>query len=138
RMSARDTILASIRASLGVSGREAPRRNAVADRLSGHPAGVVPERGRLPAPERAGLFAQMMEAAAGTVTAVTSIDDVPAAVSQFLRRHNLPLSVRRGSDPLLASLPWQREPALAVSEGPSDGHQLVSVSRAFGAIAETG
>src|SRR5260370_1008553 len=54
-MSARDTILASIRRSLGVSGREAPRRKAVADRLREHPDGLVPARGKLAPKGRAGL-----------------------------------------------------------------------------------
>ena len=137
-MSARDTILASIRASLGVTGQEAPRRKIVADRLSAHPAGVVPRRGQLPAPERAELFARMVEAAAGTLASVASAEDVPSAVAAFLRRHNLPPSVQRGGDDLLAALPWQREPSLEVAVGPSDGRQLASVSHAFGAVAETG
>jgi len=137
-MTARDTILASIRASLGVTGHEAPRLKEVEDRLAGHPAGVVPARGHRPPAERAALFGAMLEAAAGTLDRVASLDDVPAAVGAFLRRHNLPLAVRRGGDSLLAAVPWQNEPALDVSQGPSDGRQLASVSHAFGAVAETG
>jgi L-lactate dehydrogenase complex protein LldG len=137
-MSARDTVFASIRSSLAVNGGEAPRRKVVADRLSGHPAGVVPQRGQLPPRERIELFGRMLEGAAGSLKHVTSVDDVPAAIGEFLRRHNLPLAVRRGGDDVLANLPWQREPALEVSVGPSDGAQLASVSRAFGGVAETG
>src|ERR1051326_1800689 len=44
-MSARDLIFSSIRRSLGVSGTEATRRKAVADRLAQHPTGIVPARG---------------------------------------------------------------------------------------------
>ncbi|TMJ49312.1 MAG: lactate utilization protein [Alphaproteobacteria bacterium] len=58
-MTARDTILASIRRSLGVSGREAPRRKAVADRLREHPPGVVPARGKLAPKSRAELFPRL-------------------------------------------------------------------------------
>ena len=43
-MSARDQILAAIRRSLGVTGNEAPRRRAVADRLAGRPRGIIPAR----------------------------------------------------------------------------------------------
>jgi L-lactate dehydrogenase complex protein LldG len=46
-MTARDAILASIRRSLGVTGREAPRRKAVADRLREHPEGIVPRAASL-------------------------------------------------------------------------------------------
>ena len=137
-MNGRDTIFASIRASLGVNGHEAPRKKIVADRLSGHPAGVVVQRGNLPPKERLALFIKMLEAAAGTVSAVASVDEVPGAVGAFLRRHNLPLSVRRGGDEKLSSLPWSNEPALEISTGPSDGKQLTSVSHAFAAVAETG
>lgn len=137
-MSARDTILASIRSSLGVTGHEAPRRKIVADRIGGHPAGVVPQRGQLPDQERIALFGKMVEGAAGTLKHVMRADDVPAEIAEFLRRHNLPLSVRRGGDALLGALPWQHEPALEVTTGASDGRQLASVSHAFGGVAETG
>ncbi len=39
--------------------------------------------------------------AAGTVARVGDLAEVPAEVAAFLRRHNLPLTVRRGADPLL-------------------------------------
>jgi L-lactate dehydrogenase complex protein LldG len=137
-MTSRDTIFASIRASLGVNGHEAPRKKVVADRLSGHPAGVVPARGQLPPQERLALFIRMLEGAAGTVQAVASADEVPVAVGAFLRRHNLPLAVRRGGDERLSAIPWSSEAALEVSVGPSDGKQLASVSHAFAGVAETG
>jgi L-lactate dehydrogenase complex protein LldG len=138
QMSARDVMLASIRRSLGVSGDEAPRRKAVADRLAAHPAGVVPARGQVAPFERLALFIKMMELASGTVDVVAGAGDVPAAVAAFLRRHNLPMQVRRGEDRRLAELPWQREATLEVTIGVSDGAQLVSVSHALGAVAETG
>jgi L-lactate dehydrogenase complex protein LldG len=137
-MTARDTLFASIRKSLGVTGDEAARRAAVADRLKQHPRGVIPARGQLPAAERVRLFCQMVEAAAGSAEILKSADDVPAAVAALLRQHNLPLQVRHGDDARLAALPWSKERALEVSTGPSDGHQLASVSHAFAGVAETG
>ena len=73
---ARDTILASIRRSLGVSGREAPRRKAVADRLREHPVGVIPARGKLAPKARAELFRVMVEAAAGS-------NEIPKNAGEF-------------------------------------------------------
>jgi len=137
-MIARDLIFATIRRSLGVTGTEAPRRAAVASRLAGHPRGVVPARGELPSHERVDLFARMVEAASGTTARVGAAADVPAAVADFLRGLNLPLRVRHGDDPRLANLPWGNAPALEVSRGPSDGHDLAAVSHAFAAVAETG
>jgi len=137
-LSARDLVFASIRSALGVNGHEAPRRKEVADRLREHPTGVVPARGHVAADRRVALFADMVTAAAGSVTRVSAAEDVPKAVAEFLRRHNLPPAVRRGEDTRLAALPWEREKTLEVTLGPSDGHQLASVSHAFGAVAETG
>jgi L-lactate dehydrogenase complex protein LldG len=136
--SARATLFASIRKSLGVTGDEPARRAAVAERLKSHPRGVIPARGQLPPAERVKLFAAMVEAAAGSAEILESAADVPGAVAALLRRHNLPLQVRRGDDPRLAALPWDKERALEVSTGPSDGHQLASVSHAFAGVAETG
>lgn len=137
-MTARETIFASIRAALAVNGQEAPRKKAVADRIAGHPSGVVPARGHLPPQERLALFTKMLEGADGTFVNVSLLDEVPGAIGTFLRGHNLPLAVRRGGDARLEAVPWPNEPALEISVGPSDGTQLTSVSHAFGAIAETG
>jgi L-lactate dehydrogenase complex protein LldG len=137
-MNARDTLFATIRQSLGVTGAEAERRAAVAARLRQHPRGVIPARGQLPPAERVKLFARMVEAANGSAEILNSADDVPAAVAALLRRHNLPMQVRRGNDPRVAALPWEKERQLQVSVGASDGHQLVSVSHAFAGVAETG
>ncbi len=137
-MTARATLFASIRQSLGVTGDEPARRAAVADRLKQHPRGVIPARGQLAPKARVKLFAEMVEAAAGTAATLPSADDVPAAVAALLRRHNLPMQIRRGDDPRLAALPWGNERTLEVSAGASDGHQLVSVSHAFAGVAETG
>jgi L-lactate dehydrogenase complex protein LldG len=137
-MSTRDHVLASIRRSLGVTGREAPRRKTVSDRIAGHPSGVVPARAALPRPERVALFMSMVKAAAGSVERLAAPDDVPAAIATFLRAHNLPPMLRRGDDQRLASLPWERAGTLEVTTGRSDGHQLASVSHAFAGVAETG
>src|SRR5262249_25794207 len=137
-MAARDLILGSIRRSLGVSGKEAPRRKAVADRLAQHPAGIVPARGQLAPKERLALFRTMVEAANGSIEEIAEAGDVPSAIAALLRRHNPPQTVRRGADPRLAALPWERERALEVSIGPSDGKDLAAISHAFGAAAESG
>ena len=137
-MNARDAVFASIRRSLGVTGAEAPRRREVADRLAGHPRGVIPARGQGSATEQLVLFARMVELAAGSIARVGDLADVPAEVSAFLRRHNLPMAAQRGADPLLAALPWERAGTLDISATPSSGNALSSVSHAFGAVAETG
>lgn len=137
-MTPRELILATIRRSLGVTGAEATRRFEVATRLAGHPPGVVPKRGQLRPAARLDLFARMVEAAAGTLERAAGPADIPAAVAAFLRAHNLPLAIRRGDDPLLSTVPWERAGALEIRRGASDGTDLAAVSHAFAAIAETG
>jgi L-lactate dehydrogenase complex protein LldG len=63
---------------------------------------------------------------------------VPREVAALLRAHNLPMAVRRGDDPRLAALPWDRERTLTVITGASNGSDLVGLSYAFGAVAESG
>jgi L-lactate dehydrogenase complex protein LldG len=137
-VTSRDTVLATIRRSLGVTGAEASRRATVAQRLTAHARGVIPERGQRPPEERIALFRSMVAAAAGTSTRVKNPADVPREVAALLRAHNLPMAVRRGDDPRLAALPWDRERTLTVSTGASDGSDLVGLSYAFGAVAESG
>jgi L-lactate dehydrogenase complex protein LldG len=134
----RDTLFTSIRRSLGVTGDEPTRREEVADRLKAHPQGVIPRRGQLEPAARVELFRTMVEAASGTVDEVRRAADVPAAITAFLRAHNLPMRLRRGADARLAALPWDQERTLEIDVGPSDGNQLAAVSHAFGAVAESG
>jgi L-lactate dehydrogenase complex protein LldG len=137
-VSTRDVVLNSIRRSLGVSGGEAPRRTATDERIARHPRGLIPRRGNEPAKKRLQQFSDMVVEAHGTVQELESPEDVPAAVSAYLRSKNLPMSIRRGNDPRLSEVPWQNERTLEVTLGPSDGEQLAAVSHAFGAVAETG
>jgi L-lactate dehydrogenase complex protein LldG len=137
-VTARDQMFGSIRRALGVSGEEASRRKIVADRLADHPQGVIPERGRLPPAARVELLMRKIEAAAGSVVRLPTAAAVPAAIADYLRGQNLPLALRRGDDARLAGLPWEREPALAVTVGASRGDDLAGVSHADAAVAETG
>lgn len=137
-MNARDLVLGTIRRSLGVTGREAPRRRAVADRLATHPAGIIPRRGQGGPLERIATFVRMVEFSSGTVARVSGQAAVPAEVAAFLRRHNLPLRVQRGSDLLLGAIPWTQEGALVVDAGPPDPASLTAITHAFAGVAESG
>jgi L-lactate dehydrogenase complex protein LldG len=137
-MSAREQIFGSIRRSLGVTGNEAPRRKEAADRMAGHPRGVVPARGQGTPQERLDLFARMVEQAAGSIARVNDPADVPGEVAAFLRKYNLPMAARRGVDPRLASIPWERAGMLEITTGAPDPKMLSSVSHAFAGVAETG
>ncbi len=137
-MSSRDLVLGSIRRSLGVNGREAPRKTTIEDRIARHPRALIPARGQKPPAERMKVFKDQVEGIFATAQQLGSAEEVPAAVSAYLRSRNLPMKIRRGTDARLAEIPWDGEKTLEVSTGRSDGKQLAAVSYAFGAAAESG
>ena len=137
-MSGRDAVLGKVRRALGVSGEELERRRAVVARLSEPRPNLIPARGQLDPEARVALFTAMAEKVSASVLRLPSPDDVPGAVADHLRRHNLPQRIRTGADPAVAALPWDREPQLDRLVGPSDGSDAVALSRAYAGIAETG
>ena len=136
-MSAREAVLGKIRRSLHVDDNDSGRRAAVVARLDSAPRSVIPQRGQLPKEERIALFTAMAEKVSATVARVAADDDVPAAIADFLRDHNLPASVRMGDDTLIAGLPWERT-QVEIKRGPSDGNDPVGLSHAAAGVAETG
>jgi L-lactate dehydrogenase complex protein LldG len=137
-MSTRETVLGSIRRSLGVKGDEPARRSVVAGRLATHPRGVIPARGQGAQEAKLSLFLKMVEQSKASAEVLAGPDEVPAAVARYLRSKNLPHTVRKGADPRLAAMPWANEPALEVKAGRSEGDDLAAVSHAFAAVAESG
>ena len=136
-MTAREQILTRIR-SKTAKGDDAARRAAVEARLAQHPRNLIPQRGQGDDEHRIGVFTSMMRAVGGTVEVIADINDVPHCVADYLRGQNLPAIVRRGSDPLIATLPWHRGGALEVMEGPAIDSDRASVTHAFAGVAETG
>jgi L-lactate dehydrogenase complex protein LldG len=137
-MSARAAILAKVRAALNVGEGDAQRATLVAARLKKAPRGVIPARGQLPQAERVALFCTMAEKLSASVERVKSADAVPKAVAAYLRHRNLPASLRMGADKRLRAMPWDKQRALQVKAGASDGDDEVGLSHATAAVAETG
>ena len=135
--SARDDTLAAIRRSLGIGKSETLRRRTVEERLRDPPAGVIPARGQVSGESLVALFREEAEAALATVESVDGPAAVPQAVAAYLRRHNLPASLRMGSDFRFSKLDWEAT-ALSVTRGPSSGGDLSAVSHAEAGIAESG
>ena len=132
---ARAEIFTAVRRSLGVNGREAPRRAAIADRLANSPAGPVPARGS--GSDRLAVFQAEAERSFATFAVVAAHSDVPEEVGRFLRENNFPHRLRMGVDPVLAKMGWDAA-TFDVAIGRSFGDDATSVSRAFAAVAETG
>lgn len=134
----RSTILGTIRRALAASGDDAERQQAVATRLAEHRRNLMPARAQLPDKKRIQLFREMLTSVNATHVDVARLEEVPDAVSHFLRTHNLEPRIRMGRDGYLRGLPWHRIPALTRLEGPAEAEDECSLSRAFGGVAETG
>jgi L-lactate dehydrogenase complex protein LldG len=137
-MSAREAILGKVRGALHVEAGDAVRAAAVAARLEKAPKGIIPERGQLPDRERIALFCTMAQKLSATVERVKTADAVPKAVAAYLRQHNLPARLRMGADRRLARMPWDKQRALEVKAGASDGDDAAGISHATAGIAESG
>lgn len=135
---ARDEILARIRHSLNADGQNIDRLEAVAERLEKHQRNLIPKSAAGTAAQNVKRFREKMQAVDGTVEEVKSPAAIPEAIAEYLRNHNLPAKIRRGEDAALESLPWEKAPNLQVGTGIARKTDEVSVSRAFGAVAETG
>ncbi len=137
-MSGREAVFARIRASLGVTGEEPARREAVAERLAGAPHGVIPPERNLDRAARVGLFIRKAEGVKATVSRVATPAQVPAAVAEYLRRNNLPAMVRHGEDARLTALPWRTTPQLTLNTGRAEPEDLNGLSYADAGVAESG
>lgn len=135
-MSARDAMLVRIRRSLGVSGADASRRAAVADRLMRAPRGVVPARGQLPPEERIALFIRMARAASADVEHLAA-GEVPGVIARYLAERQFLPRLVMGADDRLAGVDWGGA-ALDVRSGNALPGDSATVSHAEAGVAETG
>ena len=134
----RDAILGKLRKSASRDGDEATARAAVEARLKGHPRGAIPARGQLDPKGRTELFAAQATAVNATVARVSALDEVPAAVADYLRGENLPTSLKMAPDPKLEACSWSKAPMLDIAYGKAHPDDQVTVTAAFAGIAETG
>jgi L-lactate dehydrogenase complex protein LldG len=108
------------------------------DRLSAHRANTIPARSQGTATEQVELFTRMALQSGATVASPSRLADVPQAVAEYLRAHNLPGEVRLGPDQELNGLPWTLAAHLRITSGVARPEDEVSLTPAFAGIAETG
>jgi L-lactate dehydrogenase complex protein LldG len=138
-MSARDSILARIRASNRRAGPvDAAQAAANVARMAAHKANLVPARASGDAETLVRRFIAFAEEVAATTHRVSRADEVPAAVAAFLARHNLPSAVVAAPDPALDAYPWASQPLLAIERRAGRPDDATSVTGATLGIAETG
>lgn len=134
-MSARNRILTKITRQVAVGAPEA-RAKAVNDRLA-TPTQTAPRpsQSRSIDSEMIDQFAAKATAADATVSRISSLDELPTALSHELRQRNMGQMVRMGDDPALAGLDWS---GLEISQGKGRIDEPATLSVAPMATAETG
>jgi L-lactate dehydrogenase complex protein LldG len=135
---AREQILAALRQ--GYSGRhESAAKVGAEARVARQGANLLPARAR-PEGRKAALstFIAMAEEASATVARVNTMIDVPNAVADFLRNHNLPMRAALAPDPALDAARWERRKTLELRKGRAEPFDEVGISLAWKAVAETG
>ncbi len=135
----RDEILGGIRRSLGRNGPvEEARAAELRARMTEHERNLVPARADLPQKEMVDLFQSMAEGVFATVARVADMTAVPGALSEYLKRENLPARVVMAPDATLDDARWESEPLLEIRRGVPEEPDMVSVTSAPAAVAETG
>lgn len=135
---ARGAIFRRLKETLQKGRDEASAEAAVAQRLADRPQGPLPARGQLPPNERLDLFVSMAEEHEATVARVSNLEAVPEALSDYLRRHNLPQEIALAEGSELAALPWDRAASLELRQGRPSAEDSATLAPAFAAIAESG
>jgi L-lactate dehydrogenase complex protein LldG len=131
-MSARENILRRIRqANESVGLRSTPEGDAAAQRLQRHPRGPLPTMNWELVPR----FKDRCSAMMSTVDEVAALNDVPAAVAQYLRANSLPASAVCW--PEFSRLDWAAA-GLRVEPRPATGEDRVGITGTFCALAENG
>lgn len=129
-MSARDNILARIGKAVG-AGYAAKGAAEIEAYLALHPRGPVP-------PQLNHLGAHFKERALRLSSDIMEVEkhaDVPAALAQYLTERHLP--IQAVCWPSLSTLPWKAA-GLDIETRQANGNDLVGITGAFCAIAETG
>ncbi len=85
-------------------------------------------------PDHITQFKEKLELGGGSLSSVENLETAASLISDFLVKENLPMQLRLA--PALQHMKWDDQ--IEVSYGRSQGSDLVSVTPAFCAIAETG
>ena len=131
-MTARDNILSRIRAAQGRSGAPSQHeRDVVAAYIKAHPQGPRPQSDWEPVAR----FCERALTLATTVDHAGSSAEAPQAVARYLEQYNLPRNAVCW--PELTELEWHAS-GINVDARATQGSDLVGITGAFCAIAETG
>ena len=126
----RQSILTQIRTSLGRNSLDAQVVKNLEARLAAPPVHKQPTLDS----NIIALFRQKVIKVGGSIELIPNAKEIPRAVLAFLEQHDLPKALVVDSH--LKTLPWSNQ--LEIAYRAAQAKDVVSVSRAFAGIAETG
>jgi len=129
-MNAREKILARIRSAQNTT-TAGTHAETIASHLTRHPRGPLPR----PPDSLVACFKERALKLSSDVLETNNRMEVPTLLARYLRERKLPM--RGVCWPSLAGLPWSAA-GLEMQSRPAKDHDLVGVTGAFCAIAETG
>ena len=129
---AREQIIGDIRRSLRRGDLPEAVQQDLRSRLSEPEQGIRPHFDQDPV-ER---FVEKLGNVSATVSRVSGVNEVAAAIGQYLEQHELDTAIVMSDDALLEQVDWPD--AWQIETRPARGTDRVSVTGAFCAIAETG
>lgn len=136
---ARSAILGRVREALGRTPEADERARArVAEWVKVPHPDFIPARGQLTAEDRIGLFIEYARAVETDVERVAGPAAIPAVVSRYLRRQNLPQKLVMAPEAALDVADWASQPLLRIRRGTADAGDAVGLTLATAGIAETG
>jgi L-lactate dehydrogenase complex protein LldG len=130
-MSARENILARIRAANKAANVTDVMDSSVADRLASPPISPLPKLDWDPE----GQFKRRCHESASTLDEIGQIDELPLAVTRYLSKNTLPTKLVCW--PEFIDLPWSAEGIQIESRG-AIGDDKVGLTGSYCAVAETG
>lgn len=135
---ARATILARIRASLGRGELGGNARAQAEARLAQPKPNLIPARAQLPHEQKIELFRRLVHEVNATTERIAHWSGLAHSVAAYLAENDLPRTVRIAPHPRLKDVPWSQQIAIATDFGKAQAADLVGVTLAVAGIAESG
>lgn len=129
-------MLAAIRQSTG--NNRSQQACAELKRRIEHPQSIPSNLVMTSRAEIVDTFVEKAKAVSSTICRVNSETDVPGAVADYLRENNLPQDITMAPESWLESLNWEEDQLLNIRRGNPENEDMVGLTPAFTAIAETG
>ncbi|MEH6652460.1 MAG: LUD domain-containing protein [Motiliproteus sp.] len=135
--SSRQQIMANLHRGLNRDTDNSRAKSAVLERISQRPRSTIPARSQLDHSGQVELFKAMALEAVAELLPLDSIDQLPAAVDEFMQQ-NQQQQLIMASSAQLTALDWSQATHTQIKQRVVLAGDVVSLTSSFAGIAETG